>query len=275
MLSKVKKRAEIRTANIPKKFEADLEKLASKVIGIVSSSFINQVANKLNKGTISKFTDESYSSTIKKLIRIQKAKMKKRIDANKLKKEIEAIYQKANNYNKSVMYNSIKTETGIDLNNITKTDGLQSFIKAKTTETLTYYQKHINDLETQFETSIIRNANAGSSFEKIIAGLHGLAKQGDSKAKFLARNEMGTFNGQITKKRSQKLGATKAIWKASMDERTRESHMDRHGKEYDINEGCYSSLDGEYLTPSEDYNCRCTMTIVINPAELLGVEDED
>lgn len=272
---KIDKRVEIKTAQISKKYESDMEKLATKLSEIVSSSFINQVAKKLNKGTIKQFSDASYSSTLKKLIRTQKAKLKKRIDNDKLKKAIEDIYQKANTYNKNILYSSIKTEIGLDLNNIIKSDGLQSFIKAKTLETLSYYQKHINDLEAQLETSILRNANAGSSFEKIIEELHELARQGDNKARFLARNEMGTFSGQITKKRGQKLGVKKAIWKASMDERTRPSHEDRHNKEFDIDNGCYSSIDGMYLNVGEDFNCRCTMTMVIDPAEMLGLSEDD
>ena len=86
-------------------------------------------------------------------------------------------------------------------------------------------------------------------------------------SRFVARNQIASFNSIMNKTRAQKLGIKKAVWRTSADERVRPSHAARNGKEFDLSEGLYSSLDGKTLLPGTDYLCRCSMTMVL--------EDED
>ena len=71
----------------------------------------------------------------------------------------------------------------------------------------------------------------------------------------------------MAKNRGLELGAKKGVWQTAEDEKVRPSHNDRNGKEFDLKEGLYSSLDGKKLLPGEDYQCRCTFFLVFEDDE--------
>ena len=69
------------------------------------------------------------------------------------------------------------------------------------------------------------------------------------------------------KKAEKKLGIKKAVWRTSADERVRASHEARDGKEFELSEGLYSSVDGKTLLPGTDYNCRCSYRMILEDEE--------
>lgn len=82
------------------------------------------------------------------------------------------------------------------------------------------------------------------------------------RATFIARNELGTLNGQLTRNRQMDLGIGQYIWRTSRDERVRPTHARL--------ENTMQSWDnpppvggGRHLHPGEDFNCRCTAEPVI------------
>lgn len=73
----------------------------------------------------------------------------------------------------------------------------------------------------------------------------------EDRAKFVARDQVATLNGQVTRMRQERVGIKKYIWQTSEDERVRPSH---------------AALNGEIMSwddpppfghPGMDYNCRC------------------
>jgi uncharacterized protein with gpF-like domain len=58
------------------------------------------------------------------------------------------------------------------------------------------------------------------------------------------------------------LGITQAIWQHShAGKKPRPSHVKADGKTFDIEKGMY--LDGKWVQPAEEYNCRCTSRAII------------
>jgi SPP1 gp7 family putative phage head morphogenesis protein len=103
----------------------------------------------------------------------------------------------------------------------------------------------------------------GSSYDEILKEFKKDSKVKVNHAKFIARNQVANFNSISSKIRAQNLGITKAIWRTAHDERVRQCHKVRDGKEYDLSEGLYSSCDGKKLHVGTDYNCRCIAEYVI------------
>jgi SPP1 gp7 family putative phage head morphogenesis protein len=73
----------------------------------------------------------------------------------------------------------------------------------------------------------------------------------EARAKFVARDQVATLNGQVARMRQERVGIRKYIWQTSEDERVRPSH---------------AALNGEIMSwddpppfghPGMDYNCRC------------------
>jgi uncharacterized protein with gpF-like domain len=58
----------------------------------------------------------------------------------------------------------------------------------------------------------------------------------------------------------------RAVWDTAGDESVRASHIGRDGEEFDLAEGLYSSMDGKWLLPGVDYNCRCTARYILDDA---------
>lgn len=71
----------------------------------------------------------------------------------------------------------------------------------------------------------------------------------------------------------------KKVWLATMDDRTRDSHVAMDGEECDIDEkfsnGCMHPGDPNCSDPSEVWNCRCTMITKVNGkgADVKGERD--
>jgi hypothetical protein len=90
-----------------------------------------------------------------------------------------------------------------------------------------------------------------------------------AKANFLARDQIGKLNGEITQRRMEDAGLSMYIWSTGGDERVRESHalMDEGLCRWD-DSSVYSDDGGKtwkprpagavLLHPGQDYQCRCT-----------------
>ena len=97
---------------------------------------------------------------------------------------------------------------------------------------------------------------------KDIADIGGVTER---RGQFIARDQLGTVNGEITKKRQQSLGLKKFVWLTSQDERVRDSHKPLDGKTFEWDKGATGSgvtSEVEGLMPGEDFNCRCTSDVV-------------
>lgn len=82
------------------------------------------------------------------------------------------------------------------------------------------------------------------------------------RADLIARDQNSKAKSVIEKERRLELGITRAIWQHShAGRRPRVSHVHADGKEYDIEQGMY--IDGKWIQPGEEINCRCTSRALI------------
>lgn len=73
-----------------------------------------------------------------------------------------------------------------------------------------------------------------------------------SRARLIARDQVGKLNGQLTRARHEALGAKSYKWRTSLDERVRDEHAEREGQTFAWDA---PPFDGH---PGEPINCRCT-----------------
>lgn len=94
----------------------------------------------------------------------------------------------------------------------------------------------------------------------------------DSRARLIARDQVGKLNGQITKERATELRSEKYIWSASGDERVRPMHQALDGTIQEWGKPPIVSEDGRREEPGGDYQCRCQGIPILpgeDPQELL------
>lgn len=75
----------------------------------------------------------------------------------------------------------------------------------------------------------------------------------ESRARLIARDQIGKYNGMLSAARQQRLGVRSFIWRTSGDERVRESHRAKEGNTYE-----WQDPPADTGMPGEDYQCRCT-----------------
>jgi len=261
-----KKKAIVKPQKTPRQIEKDIELFLSFMERNIKDRFINQTLKKLNKSTIDKFTDSqigNYSAIFQKLAKKFERSINSQFSEDRIKKFIQKKYKQTARMNDKKFYESIEKSIGVDVKDIIKTDGTNSFVNAKSLETIGQIIKFRNESIFNYTQNVIRLMSAGKSLDTLYEEVENLSGKNKYKSKIVARNELKAFNQQLSDKRAVNSGIQKAIWRTVGDERTRPCHKQRDGMEYNIEEGLYHSCDGKTLKAGEEINCRCFAEYVV------------
>lgn len=257
----------IRPSPAPSKSHAkELEKKVRFMVEQISKLYKNQVLKELNKSTIQKFEDAqtgNYASVAMTLSKSVKAKILKRFGNKRIKTMTREILNKVNGQNQRVLYSNAEDVVGIPTVRMIREEGLTPEINALMIETEEWIKKLRDDHLVSINNNTLRMMTEGRNLSDIIKELGLNTKKAAEKAQLVATQQVTSFNGLSSKLRYQKLGIKKGVWVTSGDEKVRDSHRQRDGKEFDLSTGLYSSLDGKHLFPGTDFRCRCTMKAVI------------
>lgn len=256
----------IKSPNSPKSQEREFEQLTAYMIEQISQRFRTQVFGELNKSTVDKFADAqigNYASIYLKIAAKVRRKLIRQFDDKRIEKLVKQILAKVDKRNRGELYAKVEKQIGISTTELTATEGLMADMNALNLETAQWVKKLRDETLELYTNNSLHAMTTGASLSDILEQFDGMVEKRKNHAKFTARNQIGNFNSIATKLRAQNLGIEKARWVTSKDERVRESHKDRHGKEFDLAEGLYSSIDKKHLLPGVDYQCRCDYELII------------
>ena len=261
--NKTKDEVELRGIHSPIGLEKKMERFNRFMVKEIRKRFENKVLKKLNKTTQEKFQDAkneqigNYSVVYNKLYADFKRSIDNQISTERINKFVKTLYSQVHASNTNQYTGTVNANLGVNLDDVLKTDGLNSFVNAKTLESTDMLEKLKNETMTAYKANVLRRMSAGASladlFKQVQKDTKGRLNRGD----LIARNELKAFNSELTKKRSQNLGINKAVWQTVEDERVRPCHQAFNGKEYVIGKGLYCSQTGEWEEPGEPINCRC------------------
>jgi len=265
---KRKKKVIIKPMKTPKYLENELSHFCKFIVEQIHKRFENKVLKEMTKPTIRKKYEVAdavgnYAVVLKQLSREFQKSIDNQFSQNRIKKYIRKLYFKLHKINDKKFYEAVQRGVGVDVKQIIKTDGLNTFVNAKTLETTAYIEKLKKEAMGNLTDNFLRLLSQGRSLETLYQEVANVKKKNRNKAELIARNELKTFNQQLNDKRALNLGIKKAVWNAVNDERTRVCHRARDGKEYDPTEGLYSSCDGKKLLAGQEINCRCWNTYVV------------
>lgn len=258
----------IKTPEAPKSVERQFVEINEYIIELMSSIFQHQVLESMNKSTINKFADNkqvgNYAVVFNKLAKQAKRKLLKRFTNARLEKIARQYLEKADNQSRTSLYNQVEKQLSIPATELKLKEKTRTFRNPLILETAQWMKKLRDETLELYTANSLRMMTQGNGIDSILEEFKKLKEKRKNHAKFTARNQINNFNSLMTKARSQELGIKKAIWQTAKDERVRDSHQARDGKEFNLNEGLYSSLDGKTLLPATDYNCRCTYILVFD-----------
>ncbi len=108
------------------------------------------------------------------------------------------------------------------------------------------------------EKRLTKGIGDGARWEELAGDIEDRYDVTASRAKLIARDQIGKFNGDLNRVRQTDLGITRFVWRSMGDERVRDEHVDRNGQEFEWAD----PPEGE--TPGEPVQCRCYSEPVIN-----------
>jgi SPP1 gp7 family putative phage head morphogenesis protein len=155
----------------------------------------------------------------------------------------------------------VKQAIGIDI--FTPEPWLRDELRSWSRETASLITTLEDDAVKQVSLWTNRGIRQGWRWEDIAKNIEDRFDVSRSRARFIARDQTGKLNGELTQRRQTQTGVTHYIWRDSRDERVRgnpgglypkaqPSHWTRNGQRFawaDAPEGGH---------PGRDYNCRCT-----------------
>lgn len=125
--------------------------------------------------------------------------------------------------------------------------------------------EHLSDVEGLVMRSVARGRDLGTLTDEL-SERYGVTRR---RAAFIARDQNNKATSVITSVRQRGLGIKLARWRHSLaGAHPRNAHQAVDGKTYDVTKGML--IDGRYVFPGEDPNCRCTSQSVIP-----GLEDDE
>lgn len=282
--------AEVAGPDPLKKNERQFGEAMEEMVDLLSRLFKNQAVKELNQSTVEKFADSlpeltaedratlaahgfadtqvgNFASVFLKLAQRASRKLRQRFSFDRLERIARQNLDEVNSRGREQFYKRVENAVGIDANRLAQEEGLKPKTNALILETAQWAKKLRDQVLEEFTSNSLRIMAEGGTLEDVLSGLDDLKEKRKGQARMIARTQVSTFNSIMTKTRAQNLGITKAVWKTASDERVRECHRVRDGKEFDLSEGLYSSCDGKSLLPGTDYNCRCTYRMVVPETE--------
>ncbi len=261
-----KKPVKVKPLRTPRALEKELDNFIKFMVKTASKRFETKVLQAMNKSTIDKFQDAqegNYARIFEKLVKDFKKSINAQFSEKRIQTYIKNLYKRTDKMNDKTFYNAIQSKIGVDAKSIIGTDGLNSFVNAKSLETIGQVVKLKNEMVENLSQNTLRLMSAGKKLDTLYEEVRNNKQKNLNKSELVSRNELKAFNTQLNNKRAQNLGIQKAVWNTVGDERSRPCHLKRDGKEFDIEKGLYDPCDGEWLKPGEEINCRCYATYVV------------
>lgn len=255
-----------RTPQVQKGIESQFVSDCRAMIEAMAKQYRNATLGSLHVSTINKFADAqsgNYATVFTKLAKNVQRKLLRRFSNQRIEAMVNKRLTEADKSNKARLYGKIAQRVGISATELAATEGMKATRNALIKETAQWIQKSRDETLQFFTSNTLASMTRGKGLDDLMSQFDDMTETRKNQAAFTAQNQINNYNSIMTKTRAQEVGITKAIWRTEGDDRVRDSHADREGKEFDLNVGCYSSLDGEYLLPQVDFNCRCDYEMVI------------
>lgn len=259
---------QVKQPRSPRAQENEFEDLLVFMVGQITGRFENGVLKAMNKTTLAKFEDAApqsgnYAHVLLRLANIVRRRISKQFDNERIEAMVADILRKTDRRQQQKLYQAVEKAIGISSTQLLAREGMKSTINALILETTQWVKKIRDETLETFTNNTLHAMTNGDSLETIMKQFKGVAQQRKGHARYLAHNQIQNFNSVTSKIRVQKLGIVEAVWETADDDSVRPSHAERDGKRFTLAEGLYSSIDGKYLIPGIDHNCRCTARYIL------------
>lgn len=204
--------------------------------------------------------DDDYSGTIERVFDWIRLEYERHVTPETVKATARGVGAQVEKHNKAQVTKQIKAVLNIDVLN--SEAWLRPVMGAFTTQNVSLIKSIPSRYFSEIQALVMRSVGAGRRPEDIASEIRERFKVSESRAVLIARDQVGKFNGQLTRARQEDLGLGRYRWRTAMDERvrgnpdgkypnSRPSHFAREGKPYSWDKPPKGGHPGEAI------NCRC------------------
>ena len=225
--------------------------------------------------------DASHPHRINRVIRQAQDAFDRRFPLRRITKIVEQIGLRTSDHHKRELKKQLAfSGLAVSLDHVAQR-GLKVRIKHFVADNVALIQDLPRAYLNQVQGVVLEGVRTGQRAGEIASAIAERTSVSKSRARLIARDQVGKFFGELQKARQTGLGISKFVWRTSEDERVRESHADLDGETFDWDDPPEDEDTGETITPGSAVNCRCSSDPVIpdvdddEPDEEDAQDDED
>lgn len=155
---------------------------------------------------------------------------------------------------------SVKRTLGIDLAAVVREEDIANLLRDAVGRNVSLITGLADDTVKRIAQKVYDSSIAGNSATTLRKLLREEFAMSDRRARLIARDQMASFNADLTELRDRQAGIEKYEWSTSADERVRERHRGLEGKVYAWGEP--TGAEGG-LPPGKPILCRCVALAVV------------
>lgn len=154
--------------------------------------------------------------------------------------------------------------------------GLETVMRARVRANVDLITSIPFELLEQVEEVVRPAVSEGLRVEELMKQVQRRFEVSDNRAQLIARDQVGKFNGELARERSQSLGVETYVWSTSKDVRVRADHQHLEGTVQRYDEPpVVDERTGATGNPGDDYQCRCQALPQVSALlDALDVPDE-
>lgn len=162
---------------------------------------------------------------------------------------------KTSAFNKQQITNQLRGVLGVDI--FLAEPELADTLAAAVAENVGLIESIPEQYFDEVERIVLRGFRAGQRAETVgdeISERFGVTRK---RGAFIARDQIESLNGDLTRNRQINLGIPGYIWRTALDERVRPTHADLEGEPFPWDDPPVTNSRGDRNHPGGDFNCRC------------------
>ena len=207
--------------------------------------------------------DENIEKKVRQVLDYVETELSRLYPDASLQNWIWAMIDHTNNTAKRGMKKTTKA-VGVDAQPFLHDRGLRDYFQNIVDENVGLIRSITREKQEPLKNGLVSLITADAPASQIAKMIQDKFNTSKSKARMIARDQVGKLNGRINQYRQQQLGGRRYIWRGSRDERERADHLRL--------EGTIQSWDkppivdrktGRRGHPGEDYQCRCRAEMVL------------